>query len=173
QARNTFPSFQILVVARLTFSQSGTRWSCGPVLLLFPRFLQQSAVNELRLVFRSPFTYPENRFACEDARRWLKSSEPVAPGGGWGTFPEASRRFPSDMAEYSQTGILTALLLFTVVTVRDIYLGRSAVDQTEQQKQAAEGMGSDGFLNPDIHTQRQTKPKFYTGPVLRFQYCIS
>uniref|UniRef100_A0A3B4CZI6 Selenoprotein T n=1 Tax=Pygocentrus nattereri TaxID=42514 RepID=A0A3B4CZI6_PYGNA len=65
------------------------------------------------------------------------------------------------MAEYSQTGILTALLLFTVVTVRDIYLGRSAVDQTEQQKQAAE----------DIHTQRQTKPKFYTGPVLRFQYC--
>ncbi|KAL7886130.1 hypothetical protein AOLI_G00064250 [Acnodon oligacanthus] len=75
------------------------------------------------------------------------------------------------MAEYSQTGILTALLLFTVVTVRDIYLGRSAVDQSEQQKQAAESMGSDGFLNPDVHTQRQTKPKFYTGPVLRFQYC--
>ena len=77
------------------------------------------------------------------------------------------------MAEYSETGILTALLLFTVVTVRDIYLGRSAVDQTEQQqqqKQAAESTGPDGFLISDIHTQRQTKPKFYTGPVLRFQY---
>lgn len=80
------------------------------------------------------------------------------------------------MAEYSQAGILTALLLFTVVTVRDIYLGRSAVEQqTEQQQrqQAAGNTGPDGFLNPDLHTQRQSKAKFYTGPVLKFQYCIS
>ncbi|KAG9272171.1 selenoprotein T2-like [Astyanax mexicanus] len=78
------------------------------------------------------------------------------------------------MAEYSQAGILTALLLFTVVTVRDIYLGRSAVEQQpehQQQQAAAESSGPGGFLNPDPLTQRQSKAKFYTGPLLKFQYC--
>nr|AAH95658.1 Selt2 protein [Danio rerio]AAI63952.1 Unknown (protein for MGC:191127) [Danio rerio] len=64
------------------------------------------------------------------------------------------------MAEYSQTGILTALLLFTVVTVKDIYVGRNSVTQQEN-------------TGPDINTQRQNKHTFYTGPVLKFQYCIS
>ncbi|KAI5104917.1 selenoprotein T2 precursor [Silurus meridionalis] len=72
------------------------------------------------------------------------------------------------MAEYSHTGILTALLLFTAVTVRDIYLGRTATEQLEQQA-AKSSMASDGFLEPN--TQRQNKPKFYIGPVLKFQYC--
>uniref|UniRef100_A0A4W4GIN3 Selenoprotein T n=1 Tax=Electrophorus electricus TaxID=8005 RepID=A0A4W4GIN3_ELEEL len=73
------------------------------------------------------------------------------------------------MAEYSQTGILTALLLFTVVTLRDIYLGRTMTQQLEHQ--ASESMGPESYMDQDIHTQRHTKPKFYTGPVLKFQYC--
>ncbi|KAF4105233.1 hypothetical protein G5714_014564 [Onychostoma macrolepis] len=62
------------------------------------------------------------------------------------------------MAEYSQTGILTALLLFTVVTMRDIYVGRSSMTQQDS-------------TGPDTHTQRQNKHTFYTGPVLKFQFC--
>ncbi|KAL0176602.1 hypothetical protein M9458_028932, partial [Cirrhinus mrigala] len=61
------------------------------------------------------------------------------------------------MAEYSQTGILTALLLFTVVTVRDIYVGRNSMTQQDS-------------TGPDMHTPRQNKHTFYTGPVLKFQY---
>uniref|UniRef100_A0AAY4CUS7 Selenoprotein T n=1 Tax=Denticeps clupeoides TaxID=299321 RepID=A0AAY4CUS7_9TELE len=55
------------------------------------------------------------------------------------------------MAEYSQAGILTALLFFSAVTLRDVYLGRG-VTQHQQQ-------------------QQQHKHKMYAGPVLRFQYC--
>ncbi|KAI7802065.1 selenoprotein T2 precursor, partial [Triplophysa rosa] len=66
-------------------------------------------------------------------------------------------------AEYSQTGILTALLLFTVVTVKDMYVGRSSVTQQDST-------GPDRFLEPDKPTQKQ-KPKLYTGPVLKFQFC--
>ncbi|GAA6105733.1 selenoprotein T2 [Tachysurus ichikawai] len=71
------------------------------------------------------------------------------------------------MAEYSHTGILTALLLFTAVTVRDIYLGRTATEQQDAQSSVASG----GFPEAQSSTQRQNKPKFYTGPVLKFQYC--
>uniref|UniRef100_A0A667ZGG3 Selenoprotein T n=1 Tax=Myripristis murdjan TaxID=586833 RepID=A0A667ZGG3_9TELE len=52
------------------------------------------------------------------------------------------------MAEFSQTGLLTALLLFTALTVRDIYLGRA-------------GAGP----------QRPASRSPHAGPVLRFQYC--
>ncbi|TNN29340.1 Selenoprotein T2 [Liparis tanakae] len=31
------------------------------------------------------------------------------------------------MAEYTQAGLLSALLLFTALTVRDVYLGRSSL----------------------------------------------
>lgn len=64
------------------------------------------------------------------------------------------------MAEYSQTGILTALLLFTVVTVKDIYVGRNSMTQQDS-------------AGPEINTQRQNKHTLYTGPVLKFQFCIS
>ncbi|TST60402.1 Selenoprotein T2 [Bagarius yarrelli] len=74
------------------------------------------------------------------------------------------------MAEYSHTGILTALLLFTAVTVRDIYLGRTATEQLEPQT-AKSNMASNGFPEAESNTARQNKPKFYTGPVLKFQYC--
>lgn len=66
------------------------------------------------------------------------------------------------MAEYSQTGILTALLLFTVVTVKDIYVSRSSMTQQDS-------MRPDSLLEPDIQTPKQ-KPKLYTGPVLKFQF---
>lgn len=62
-----------------------------------------------------------------------------------------------EMAEYSQTGILTALLLFTVVTVRDIYVGRSSMTQQDS-------------AGTDIHIERQSKHTLYTGPVLKFQF---
>uniref|UniRef100_A0A673ND83 Selenoprotein T n=1 Tax=Sinocyclocheilus rhinocerous TaxID=307959 RepID=A0A673ND83_9TELE len=62
------------------------------------------------------------------------------------------------MAEYSQAGILTALLLFTALTVRDIYVGRSSMTQQDS-------------TGPDLHTQRQNKHTLYTGPVLKFQFC--
>lgn len=61
------------------------------------------------------------------------------------------------MAEYSQTGILTALLLFTVVTLRDIYVGRNSMTQQDS-------------AGPDMLTQRPNKHTFYTGPVLKFQF---
>uniref|UniRef100_A0A671KBL2 Selenoprotein T n=1 Tax=Sinocyclocheilus anshuiensis TaxID=1608454 RepID=A0A671KBL2_9TELE len=62
------------------------------------------------------------------------------------------------LAEDRWTGILTALLLFTALTVRDIYVGRSSVTQQDS-------------TGPDLHTQRQNKHTLYTGPVLKFQFC--
>ncbi len=62
-----------------------------------------------------------------------------------------------EMAEYSQTGILTALVLFTVVTMRDIYVGRSSMTHQDSTE-------------PDTNTERQIKHTFYTGPVLKFQF---
>lgn len=72
------------------------------------------------------------------------------------------------MAEYSQTGILTALLLFTVVTVRDIYVGRT---MTQHQASESLDVGSDSLR--DVDPQKIAKHTLYTGPVLKFQYCIS
>lgn len=62
------------------------------------------------------------------------------------------------MAEYSQAGLLAALLLFTALTVRDLYLGRP-------------GLSPDNL--PDTEPGKPAKSSLYTGPVLRFQYCIS
>ncbi|KAJ8255157.1 hypothetical protein GJAV_G00201660 [Gymnothorax javanicus] len=71
------------------------------------------------------------------------------------------------MAEYSQVGILTAMLLFTVVTVRDIYIGKNMAQQ--QHQQAADNMD----IGHSLDLQKPGKHKLYTGPVLKFQYCIS
>uniref|UniRef100_A0AAQ4RFH6 Selenoprotein T n=1 Tax=Gasterosteus aculeatus aculeatus TaxID=481459 RepID=A0AAQ4RFH6_GASAC len=46
------------------------------------------------------------------------------------------------MAEYSQVGLLAALLLFTALTVRDVYLGRSGL-QLEQQPTGSSGLSPD------------------------------
>lgn len=75
------------------------------------------------------------------------------------------------MAEYSQAGILTAMLLFTVVTVRDIYVGKNMAQQ--QQQQAADNLDAGPESHRDLDPQKLAKHKLYTGPVLKFQYCIS
>ncbi|KPP68624.1 hypothetical protein Z043_112681 [Scleropages formosus] len=73
------------------------------------------------------------------------------------------------MAEYSQAGILTALLLFTVVTVRDIYLGKNMSEEVQQQ--AAESPDLESLSSPTADAQRTGKARMYMGPVLRFQFC--
>uniref|UniRef100_A0A8C2YYZ2 Selenoprotein T n=1 Tax=Cyclopterus lumpus TaxID=8103 RepID=A0A8C2YYZ2_CYCLU len=68
------------------------------------------------------------------------------------------------MAEYSQVGLLAALLLFTALTVRDVYLGRSSL----QPAGSPAGISPDPL--PDTGPGKPAKPSLYTGPVLRFQY---
>uniref|UniRef100_A0A672ZQN5 Selenoprotein T n=1 Tax=Sphaeramia orbicularis TaxID=375764 RepID=A0A672ZQN5_9TELE len=54
------------------------------------------------------------------------------------------------MAEYSQTGLLAALLLFTALTVRDVYVGRT----TPQRPGPTPTPGSGAY--PDISIRRLT-----------------
>uniref|UniRef100_A0AAY4CUS2 Selenoprotein T n=1 Tax=Denticeps clupeoides TaxID=299321 RepID=A0AAY4CUS2_9TELE len=77
------------------------------------------------------------------------------------------------MAEYSQAGILTALLFFSAVTLRDVYLGRGVTQhqqqqQQQQQQQAAE-VAPESLLD-ELQPPKPSKHKMYAGPVLRFQY---
>ncbi|CAB1427058.1 unnamed protein product [Pleuronectes platessa] len=76
--------------------------------------------------------------------------------------PEAGTQ--SNMAEYSQGGLLAALLLFTALTARDVYLGRSS---PQRGHSPADSLGLSSATEPE----RPAKPSVYTGPVLRFQYC--
>uniref|UniRef100_A0A3B4UWE2 Selenoprotein T n=1 Tax=Seriola dumerili TaxID=41447 RepID=A0A3B4UWE2_SERDU len=69
------------------------------------------------------------------------------------------------MAEYSQAGLLAALLLFTALTVRDVYLGRSSPQRGHPP------VNSPGLSPPDAEPGKPAKSSLYTGPVLRFQYC--
>uniref|UniRef100_A0A3B5B5Y8 Selenoprotein T n=1 Tax=Stegastes partitus TaxID=144197 RepID=A0A3B5B5Y8_9TELE len=72
------------------------------------------------------------------------------------------------MAEYSQAGLLAALLLFTALTVRDVYLGRSS-PQRGQQPADRQGLSPDTLA--DTEPGRPAKASLYSGPVLKFQYC--
>lgn len=74
------------------------------------------------------------------------------------------------MVEYSQAGILTALLLFTAVTLRDVYLGKNSAQQQHQATNSLD-MEPDDLRETEPH--KLAKQKLYTGPVLKFQYCIS
>lgn len=61
------------------------------------------------------------------------------------------------MAEFGSGGLLAALLLFTTLTLRDIYVGRSdyrtgAFSETEQE------------------SGKPPKVALYSGPVLQFRY---
>ncbi|TDG95887.1 hypothetical protein EPR50_G00244240 [Perca flavescens] len=73
------------------------------------------------------------------------------------------------MAEYSQAGLLAALLLFTALTVRDVYVSRL---NPPRALQAAHSQSAD---SPDLSAEpgKPAKPSLYTGPLLKFQYCIS
>lgn len=64
------------------------------------------------------------------------------------------------MAEYNQIGVLSALLLFTALTARDIYLVRTGLQQGQVTTSSL-------YRDPG-----QAKPKstLYNGPVLKFQY---
>uniref|UniRef100_A0AAZ1WXT8 Selenoprotein T n=1 Tax=Oreochromis aureus TaxID=47969 RepID=A0AAZ1WXT8_OREAU len=68
------------------------------------------------------------------------------------------------MAEYSRTGLLAALLLFTALTLRDIYVGRSSSQSGHQPP-------DNSAVFPDTEPRKPAKAAIYSGPVLRFQYC--
>uniref|UniRef100_A0A3Q2VVA5 Selenoprotein T n=1 Tax=Haplochromis burtoni TaxID=8153 RepID=A0A3Q2VVA5_HAPBU len=68
------------------------------------------------------------------------------------------------MAEYSQTGLLVALFLFTALTLRDIYVGRSSSQSWHQPP-------DNPAVFPDTEPGKPAKAAIYSGPVLRFQYC--
>lgn len=67
---------------------------------------------------------------------------------------------------------MAALLLFTALTARDVYLGLNR-DQNQNQDQRDEaGSGSRAEQGPARLTKTWTNPGSL-GPVLRFQFCIS
>ena len=72
-----------------------------------------------------------------------------------------------DMAEYSQAGLLAALLFFTALTVRDIYLGRLS-PQRGHQPADSPGLSSDTLSYTD--PGKPAKSSLYTGHVLKLQY---
>lgn len=84
-------------------------------------------------------------------------------GSGVWVFGAPLRQTAADMAEYTQAGLLAALVLFTALTVRDVYLGRSSLHR-------AGSPGSSPEPLPDTGPGKPAKPSLYTGPVLRFQY---
>lgn len=67
------------------------------------------------------------------------------------------------MAEFGPTGLLAVLLLFTGLTLRDVYVGRS---------NPRPGSSADPELNVEPGTEggKAAKAALYTGPVLRFRY---
>ncbi|KAA8577576.1 hypothetical protein FQN60_001049, partial [Etheostoma spectabile] len=71
------------------------------------------------------------------------------------------------MAEYSQLGLLAALLLFTALTVRDVYVGRS---NPPDALQAARSQSADS-PGPPPEPGKPAEPSLYPGPMLKFQYC--
>ncbi|MBN3282804.1 SELT2 protein, partial [Polyodon spathula] len=72
------------------------------------------------------------------------------------------------MAEYSQAGILTAVLLFTAFTLRDVYLGKTSV----QQHQDANSLDMEPDDLRETEPHKLAKQTLYTGPVLKFQYWV-
>lgn len=70
----------------------------------------------------------------------------------------------TSMAEYNQVGVLSAVLLFTALTARDIYLGRSS---PQRGPVTTPNLHRDAVLGTD---SAKPKPSLYGGPVLKFQY---
>lgn len=65
------------------------------------------------------------------------------------------------MLEYNQLGVLSAVLLFTALTARDIYLVRTSFQTTTPSLFQDPAPGTDS--NKPMST-------LYNGPVLKFQY---
>lgn len=63
------------------------------------------------------------------------------------------------MSEFGPSGLLAVLLLFTALTLRDVYVGRS-------KQQPADGPSP----LPDTGPGEHARASAYTGPVLRFRY---
>lgn len=63
------------------------------------------------------------------------------------------------MSEFGPSGLLAVLLLFTALTLRDVYVGRS-------KHQPADGPSVLPNTGPGEHARASA----YTGPVLRFRY---
>uniref|UniRef100_A0A3Q2QT71 Selenoprotein T n=1 Tax=Fundulus heteroclitus TaxID=8078 RepID=A0A3Q2QT71_FUNHE len=63
------------------------------------------------------------------------------------------------MAEFGSGGLLAALLLFTALTLKDVYVGRS--DHRGDVSVDTE---------PDSESGKPPKAALYSGPVLRFRY---
>lgn len=79
------------------------------------------------------------------------------------------------MAEFSGGGLVAALLLFTALTVRDVYLGLNR-EHTRDQRSLREESEDRGRFMADQEPGRPAKTWSNAGslgPVLRFQYCIS
>lgn len=79
------------------------------------------------------------------------------------------------MAEFSGGGLVAALLLFTALTVRDVYLGLNREHTRDQRSLRDEAEDRGRFTDEQEHG-RPAKTWSNTGslgPVLRFQYCIS
>uniref|UniRef100_A0A3Q3VV69 Selenoprotein T n=1 Tax=Mola mola TaxID=94237 RepID=A0A3Q3VV69_MOLML len=71
------------------------------------------------------------------------------------------------MAEYSQSGLLAALLLFTALTVRDVYVGRLSLRHGHQSAERPD-LSRDNLRDTDPGPP--PKSSLYSGPVLKFQY---
>lgn len=68
------------------------------------------------------------------------------------------------MADYNPLALLSALLFFTALTARDIYLGRSS---PERGQVTTPSLYRDA--EPSAHSAK-ARPGLYSGPVLKFQY---
>lgn len=79
------------------------------------------------------------------------------------------------MAEFSGGGLLAALLLFTALTVRDVYLGLNREHGRDQRglRDEAEDRGRFTGEQERGRPAKTWSSSANLGPVLRFQYCIS
>uniref|UniRef100_A0A8C6S6D9 Uncharacterized protein n=1 Tax=Neogobius melanostomus TaxID=47308 RepID=A0A8C6S6D9_9GOBI len=76
------------------------------------------------------------------------------------------------MAEFSGGGVVAALLLFTALTVKDVYLGLNR-EHTRDQRSFTDEAEDGGRFTGEPERGRPAKTWSNTGslgPVLRFQY---
>ncbi|KAK7916261.1 hypothetical protein WMY93_012022 [Mugilogobius chulae] len=79
------------------------------------------------------------------------------------------------MAEFSGGGLLAALLLFTALTIKDVYVGMHRGHGQDQRgpRDEAEDRGRFSAGEEQSRPSKSWSSTGNLGPVLRFQYCIS